>query len=73
MPSCELELSEYTITDLLVASQLCASKSEARRLIEQGGVSVDGEKITNPNEMIDITSPRKIKKGKKVFLKVNKK
>ena len=73
MPSCELELSEYTITDLLVASQLCASKSEARRLIEQGGVSVDGEKITNPNEMIDITSPRKIKKGKKIFLKVNKK
>ena len=73
MPSCELELSEYTITDLLVTSQLCASKSEARRLIEQGGVSVDGEKITNPNEMIDITSPRKIKKGKKVFLKVNKK
>lgn len=73
MPSCELELGEYTITDLLVASQLCASKSEARRLIEQGGVSVDGEKITNPNEMIDITSPRKIKKGKKVFLKVNKK
>ncbi len=73
MPSCELDLSEYTITDLLVASTLCASKSEARRLIEQGGVSVDGEKITNPNEMIDITSPRKIKKGKKVFLKVNKK
>ena len=73
MPSCELELSEYTITDLLVASTLCVSKSEARRLIEQGGVSVDGEKITNPNEMIDITSPRKIKKGKKVFLKVNKK
>ena len=73
MPSCELELSEYTITDLLVASTLCASKSEARRLIEQGGVSVDGEKITNPSEMIDITSPRKIKKGKKVFLKVNKK
>lgn len=73
MPSCELELGEYTITDLLVASTLCASKSEARRLIEQGGVSVDGEKVTNPNEMIDITSPRKIKKGKKVFLKVNKK
>ncbi|MBO5577914.1 MAG: tyrosine--tRNA ligase [Bacilli bacterium] len=73
MPSCELELSEYTIADLLVASTLCTSKSEARRLIEQGGVSVDGEKITNPNEMIDITSPRKIKKGKKIFLKVNKK
>ena len=73
MPSCELDNEEYTITDLLVASGLCASKSEARRLIEQGGVSVDGEKISNPAEMISLKEPRKIKKGKKVFLKISKK
>ena len=73
MPSIELELGEYTIVDLLVASQLCTSKSEARRLVEQGGVSVDGEKISNPNELINLSEPRKIKKGKKVFLKVSKK
>ena len=73
MPSCELDNEEYTITDLLVASGLCASKSEARRLIEQGGVSVDGEKISNPNEIISLAEPRKIKKGKKVFLKISKK
>ena len=73
MPSVELELGEYTIVDLLVASQLCTSKSEARRLVEQGGVSVDGEKISNPNELINLSEPRKIKKGKKVFLKVSKK
>ncbi len=73
MPSCELDNEEYTITDLLVASGLCTSKSEARRLIEQGGVSVDGEKVSNPAEMISLKEPRKIKKGKKVFLKVSKK
>ena len=73
MPSCELDNEEYTITDLLVASGLCTSKSEARRLIEQGGVSVDGEKVSNPSEMISLKEPRKIKKGKKVFLKVSKK
>ena len=72
MPSCELDNEEYTITDLLVASGLCTSKSEARRLIEQGGVSVDGEKVSNPAEMISLKEPRKIKKGKKVFLKVSK-
>ena len=72
MPSVELDNEEYTIVDLLVASELCTSKSEARRLIEQGGVSVDGEKISNPNEVISLASPRKIKKGKKVFLKVSK-
>ncbi len=73
MPSYELDNEEYTITDLLVASGLCTSKSEARRLIEQGGVSVDGEKVSNPAEMISLKEPRKIKKGKKVFLKISKK
>ena len=70
MPSVELDNMEYTIVDLLVTSELCASKSEARRLVEQGGVSVDGEKISNPNEIISLAEPRKVKKGKKVFLKV---
>ena len=73
MPSVELDNMEYTIVDLLVASELCASKSEARRLVEQGGVSVDGEKVSNPNEMISLAEPRKVKKGKKVFLKVSHK
>ena len=71
MPSYELE--SYTpsnICELLVLTGLCASKSEARRLVEQGGVSVDDNKITNPNEIINIDKSIKIKKGKKTFLKV---
>ena len=71
MPSYELD--SYTpsnICELLVLTGLCASKSEARRLVEQGGVSVDDNKITNPNEIINIDKSIKIKKGKKTFLKV---
>ena len=74
MPSVELELeSETNLLDLLVKAELATSKSEARRLVEQGGISIDGEKKTNPNEMIKVTESIKIKKGKKIFLKVIKK
>lgn len=77
MPTTELEESVLTdgaisIVDLLVATELTKSKGEARRLIEQGGVSVDGEKV----ESIDVSFSKeqlvdgiKIKKGKKVFHK----
>lgn len=74
MPSIELELeNEVNLLDLLVKAELATSKSEARRLVEQGGISIDGEKKTNPNEMIKVSESIKIKKGKKIFLKVIKK
>jgi len=74
MPSVELELEdEVNLLDLLVKAELATSKSEARRLVEQGGISIDGEKKTNPNEMIKIAESIKIKKGKKIFIKVIKK
>ena len=70
-----VKLNNYTpatIVDLLVATNLCSSKSEARRLIEQGGVSVDNNKITDPNQLIEIEESVMIKKGKKTFLRVTK-
>jgi len=71
MPSIELEnYQSMNIVDLLVATSLCTSKSEARRLVEQGGVSVDDKKITSPGEVINIDKQIVIKKGKKTFLKV---
>ena len=74
MPSVELELEDETnLLDLLVKAELATSKSEARRLVEQGGISIDGEKKLNPNEMIKVSESIKIKKGKKIFLKVIKK
>lgn len=74
MPSIELELEdEVNLLDLLVKAELATSKSEARRLVEQGGISIDGKKKTNPNETIKVSESIKIKKGKKIFLKVIKK
>ena len=71
MPSVELNnYSPMNIVDLMVATGLCTSKGEARRLIEQGGVSVDDKKITSLSEVIDIKDKVIIKKGKKTFLKV---
>ena len=52
-------------------SGLCSSKSEARRLVEQGGVSVDNERVSAPNTIIEIKDSVVVKKGKKTFLKVN--
>ena len=73
IPSVKLEgYTPLSIVDLLVATGLCASKSEARRLVEQGGVSVDNNKITDPSKLIEIDESVMIKKGKKTFLRVTK-
>ncbi len=73
MPTTELETGEdMNIMDLMVACGLAASKSEARRLVQQGGVSVDGEKITAIDHIITLDALKggvKIRKGKKVFHK----
>lgn len=75
MPSTEIRPSDLTdgavsILDLLTICGLAKSKSEGRRLIQQGGVSVEGKKVEGPEEMITaeaLKSGVKIKKGKKVF------
>ncbi len=69
-PEFECILSEFPldIVDALVRTGLCSSKSEARRLIEGGGVSVDGEKISSVDAKVN--SGALIKKGKKSFIKV---
>lgn len=64
---------EIGIMDLLVLCGLAPSKSEARRLVNQGGVSVDGVKITDIGFKLgkdDFSSGIKLQKGKKKFHKV---
>ena len=68
IPAAELE-GGINILDLLVKTSLCPSKSEARRLVVQGGVSVDDVKVSDPNAKIEITDSIIIKKGKKVYHK----
>ena len=58
------------IVDLIVRTGLAPSKGEARRLIQQGGVSVDGEKISDGSSTVDLTRERILKVGKRKFLRV---
>lgn len=69
-PKFELSKSgcPINICELLVKTALASSKSEARRLIEGGGISVDGEKISSIDMVID--KDVLLKKGKKAFIKV---
>ena len=71
IPAAELE-GGINILDLLVKTALCPSKSEARRLVQQGGVSVEDAKVTDPNAKIEIAESIIVKKGKKVFHKVTR-
>ncbi len=78
MPTTELDESELTdgaldIMTLLVRSGLCASKSEARRNIQQGGVTVDNEKVTDIGKSYGADALRAgivLRRGKKSFNKV---
>ena len=57
----------------MVAAGLCGSNREARQLVQQGGVLVDGEKVTDPKAALTVDALNKgvvIKKGKKVYHKV---
>ena len=78
MPSTELDETAFTdgkigVIDLLSVTGLVPSKGEARRLIQQGGVAIDDEKITDFKAEISKDNFAKgyvvIKKGKKVFHK----
>ncbi|MCL2696625.1 MAG: tyrosine--tRNA ligase [Oscillospiraceae bacterium] len=69
MPTTIIEESEINILDLLVKTGLCSSRRDARTNVEQGGVSLDGEKVTDVNAVIEIKEHVIIKKGKKNFHK----
>ncbi|MCD8096287.1 MAG: tyrosine--tRNA ligase [Ruminococcus sp.] len=75
MPTTEISADELTdggmnILDLLVRCSLAPSKSEARRLVTQNGISVNDAKLNDPKGRVDLSSAVIIKKGKKVFHKV---
>ena len=76
MPTTELDNvpeEGIQLLDAMVIAKLIASKGEGRRLIEQGGVSVNGDKVTDVYCLLTkamLQGGVKIKKGKKVFHKI---
>lgn len=61
---------ELDLLELLVENKLAATKSEARRVIQQGGVTCDGEKVTGFNLTMPKADSFILKVGKRKFLKV---
>ena len=60
----------YNLADLLVQTNLAPSKKEAKRLIEQGGVKLNGEKVSNVNAEIELKNEILLQVGKRKFLKI---
>jgi tyrosyl-tRNA synthetase len=65
-------LNEINILDLILKVNFAPTKSEARRLITQGGVSVDGEKVDSVNYNVSLTKEIILKVGKRKFIKIKK-
>lgn len=65
-----LNSKSISLLQLLVDTKLCESKSQARRVIEQGGVSIENKKITDPMSNVTISESAVLKVGKRNFLKL---
>ena len=61
---------EMEIIDLIVEVGIAPSKGEARRLVQQGGVTIDGEKISNIKEVVRLDKTMILKVGKRNFIKI---
>lgn len=69
----ELKISEkdVDIIDLIMKAELAPSRGEARRLVMQGGVSIDGNKIDDPKLLVNISDGSVLKVGKRKFVKLS--
>ncbi|MDW8028878.1 MAG: S4 domain-containing protein [Armatimonadota bacterium] len=72
MPSVEVEreLLQMPIADLLVAIELVASKNEAKRLISEGAVEINSERVKDWREVITIRTGDIVRIGKRKFAKL---
>jgi len=70
IPVCKLVNKEYDILDLLIETKLVSSKGEAKRLIEQDGVKIDNQKITDWQKEITIKDNMVIQVGKRKFIQI---
>lgn len=74
------DIEEFSFTEdkiwiikLLTDTNLCQSNGEAKRMLKQNAVSINGDKITDPDLEIELTEELVIKVGKRRFAKITKK
>jgi tyrosyl-tRNA synthetase len=58
------------IVNLLVQAKLAPSKSEARRLVEQNGVKLDGQTVEGIEAVVEASAPRVLQVGKRKFVRL---
>ena len=72
MPEVQIKLGDgMPIGNLIKEAQLCSSTSEAMRMVKQGAVKIDGEKISDPKRVIIETKPFVLQVGKRKFARIN--
>ncbi len=64
------QVKEINILDLIILVNFAPSKGEARRLVLQGGVSIDGNKINDVQSSVSVTAGMILKVGKRKFIKL---
>jgi tyrosyl-tRNA synthetase len=70
MPEYVAQSASESLVDLLVHKQLAKSKTEARTLIKQGSVQLDGVKVLDLEHAVDCTTERVLRVGKLRFLRI---
>jgi len=70
IPEKKIKKEPLNILDLLLETKLVASKAEAKRLLEQGGVKIDGKNKKDWREKIEVKKGQVIQVGKRKFAKV---
>ncbi|MDQ3020818.1 MAG: tyrosine--tRNA ligase [Bacteroidota bacterium] len=71
IPEVTINEESMKLIDLLASTNLAESKTNARKLIEQGAVSINGKKISDINLVLEIIDGMIFKVGKRKFLKIN--
>jgi len=72
VPANLLEDGKVNIIDLIYASGIISSKSEIKRLISQGGIKINGEKVKDTDFVFEVKDGQIIKIGKRKFLKIKR-
>lgn len=70
IPSAMIKRGRHQLLNLLVNHQLAASRSEARRLVEQGGVKIDRAVVTDWETEVSLSAPVTLQVGKRKFLRL---
>ncbi|ONN27766.1 tyrosine--tRNA ligase [Thermosipho affectus] len=70
MPEIEIKEGEYNIVDLMILVEATSSRSEAKRIVNQGGVKFDGNKVKSFKDFVTVEKEHVLKVGKRKFFRL---